>query len=113
MRSKNYGVQYDSWRHPFSPYRQVLKDPSAPIHIPCKAPQTHFVPLTSSANYLRGLHFVELILAIEHKPQYDSWRHPFSPYRQVLKDPSAPWLALKGQPGGLSYKVRICSNNAS
>ncbi|WP_330982871.1 MULTISPECIES: type I-E CRISPR-associated protein Cse1/CasA [Enterobacterales] len=36
--------------------------------------------------------------------QYDSWRHPFSPYRAALKDPSAPWLALKGQPGGLSYK---------
>lgn len=36
--------------------------------------------------------------------QYDGWLHPFSPYRQVLKDPSAPWLALKGQPGGLSYK---------
>ncbi|MBZ6728451.1 MAG: type I-E CRISPR-associated protein Cse1/CasA [Klebsiella grimontii] len=36
--------------------------------------------------------------------QYDSWLHPFSPYRQALKDPSAPWLALKGQPGGLSYK---------
>lgn len=36
--------------------------------------------------------------------QYDSWIHPFSPYRQALKDPSAPWLALKGQPGGLNYK---------
>ncbi|MGD8205669.1 type I-E CRISPR-associated protein Cse1/CasA [Pantoea sp. FN0305] len=36
--------------------------------------------------------------------QYDGWLHPFSPYRQALKDPSAPWLALKGQPGGLSYK---------
>lgn len=36
--------------------------------------------------------------------QYESWLHPFSPYRQALKDPSAPWLALKGQPGGLSYK---------
>jgi CRISPR system Cascade subunit CasA len=36
--------------------------------------------------------------------QYDSWLHPFSPYRQALKDPSSPWLALKGQPGGLSYK---------
>lgn len=36
--------------------------------------------------------------------QYDSWLHPFSPYRQALKDPSAPWLSLKGQPGGLSYK---------
>uniref|UniRef100_UPI0009AF3F22 type I-E CRISPR-associated protein Cse1/CasA n=1 Tax=Salmonella enterica TaxID=28901 RepID=UPI0009AF3F22 len=28
----------------------------------------------------------------------------FSPYRQALKDPSAPWLAFKGQPGGSSYK---------
>lgn len=36
--------------------------------------------------------------------QYDSWLHPFSPYRQALKDPGAPWLALKGQPGGLSYR---------
>lgn len=36
--------------------------------------------------------------------QYDSWMHPFSPYRQAKKDPSAPWLSLKGQPGGLSYK---------
>lgn len=36
--------------------------------------------------------------------QYDGWLHPFSPYRQAAKDPSAPWLALKGQPGGLSYK---------
>jgi CRISPR system Cascade subunit CasA len=26
------------------------------------------------------------------------------PYRQALKDPSSPWLALKGQPGGISYK---------
>lgn len=36
--------------------------------------------------------------------QYDGWRHPFSPYRQALKDSSSPWLALKGQPGGVSYK---------
>ena len=36
--------------------------------------------------------------------QYEGWLHPLSPYRQVLKDPSTPWLALKGQPGGLSYK---------
>jgi CRISPR system Cascade subunit CasA len=36
--------------------------------------------------------------------QYESWLHPFSPYRQALKDPSSPWLALKGQSGGLSYK---------
>lgn len=36
--------------------------------------------------------------------QYDGWLHPFSPYRQAQKDPSAPWLALKGQPGGLAYK---------
>jgi CRISPR system Cascade subunit CasA len=36
--------------------------------------------------------------------QYDGWRHPFSPYRQALKDSSSPWLALKGQPGGISYK---------
>ena len=36
--------------------------------------------------------------------QYDGWQHPLSPYRQALKDQAAPWLALKGQPGGLSYK---------
>lgn len=36
--------------------------------------------------------------------QYDGWLHPLSPYRQALKDASAPRLALKGQPGGLSYK---------
>lgn len=36
--------------------------------------------------------------------QYDTWLHPFSPYRQSLKDSAAPWLAVKGQPGGLNYK---------
>lgn len=36
--------------------------------------------------------------------QYDGWRHPLSPYRQALKDPAAPYLALKGQPGGLNYQ---------
>lgn len=30
MRSKNYGVQYDGWRHPLSPYRQALKDNGSP-----------------------------------------------------------------------------------
>lgn len=25
-RSKNYGVQYEHWRHPLTPYRQALKD---------------------------------------------------------------------------------------
>jgi CRISPR system Cascade subunit CasA len=30
MRTKNYGVQYDGWLHPFSPYRQAKKDLSAP-----------------------------------------------------------------------------------
>ncbi|WP_034945711.1 type I-E CRISPR-associated protein Cse1/CasA [Erwinia oleae] len=29
MRGKNYGVQYDCWLHPLSPYRQALKDPAA------------------------------------------------------------------------------------
>ncbi|HHT4843877.1 TPA: type I-E CRISPR-associated protein Cse1/CasA [Klebsiella aerogenes] len=56
---------------------------------------------------LCGEHHEALLLQMRSKNygvQYDSWRHPFSPYRQVLKDPSAPWLALKGQPGGLSYK---------
>lgn len=36
--------------------------------------------------------------------QYDAWRHPLSPYRQALKDPGGPYLALKGQPGGLNYQ---------
>jgi CRISPR system Cascade subunit CasA len=56
---------------------------------------------------LCGEHHEQLLLEMRSKNygvQYDSWLHPFSPYRQALKDPSAPWLALKGQPGGLSYK---------
>lgn len=56
---------------------------------------------------LCGEHHDALLLQMRSKNygvQYDGWRHPFSPYRQALKDPSAPWLALKGQPGGLSYK---------
>ncbi len=36
--------------------------------------------------------------------QYDGWLHPLSPYRQSIKDNTAPWLSLKGQSGGLSYK---------
>ncbi|WP_034457478.1 type I-E CRISPR-associated protein Cse1/CasA [Buttiauxella noackiae] len=35
MRSKNYGVQYDTWIHPLSPYRRAAKDASAPM-IPLK-----------------------------------------------------------------------------
>lgn len=35
IRSKNYGVQYDTWLHPLSPYRQALKDVNAPL-IPLK-----------------------------------------------------------------------------
>ncbi|ECD2969728.1 type I-E CRISPR-associated protein Cse1/CasA [Salmonella enterica subsp. enterica] len=56
---------------------------------------------------LCGEHHESLLLQMRSKNygvQYDSWLHPFSPYRQALKDPSAPWLAFKGQPGGLSYK---------
>jgi len=56
---------------------------------------------------LCGKHHNALLLQMRNKNygvQYDSWLHPFSPYRQSLKDPSAPLLALKGQPGGLSYK---------
>lgn len=48
-----------------------------------------------------------LLVAMRNKNygvQYDNWLHPLSPYRRALKDPSAPYLALKGQPGGLSYK---------
>ncbi|PWC10957.1 type I-E CRISPR-associated protein Cse1/CasA [Brenneria corticis] len=36
--------------------------------------------------------------------QYDSWRHPLTPYRRALKDDAAPLLSLKGQPGGLAYR---------
>ncbi|WMY75231.1 type I-E CRISPR-associated protein Cse1/CasA [Buttiauxella selenatireducens] len=35
IRSKNYGVQYDSWTHPLSPYRRAAKDIAAPM-IPLK-----------------------------------------------------------------------------
>jgi CRISPR system Cascade subunit CasA len=31
IRSKNYGVQYDGWVHPLSPYRQGRKDTAAPV----------------------------------------------------------------------------------
>ncbi|MBP8173251.1 type I-E CRISPR-associated protein Cse1/CasA [Aeromonas caviae] len=30
-RTKNYGVQYDGWVHPLTPYRQDLKVPGAPL----------------------------------------------------------------------------------
>ncbi|WP_158781809.1 type I-E CRISPR-associated protein Cse1/CasA [Pantoea sp. BAV 3049] len=56
---------------------------------------------------LCGEHHEALLLAMRNKNygvQYDNWLHPLSPYRQLLKDSSAPYLALKGQPGGLSYK---------
>ncbi|TKI04082.1 type I-E CRISPR-associated protein Cse1/CasA [Martelella alba] len=56
---------------------------------------------------LCGEHHQALLLQMRSKNygvQYDGWLHPFSPYRQALKDPSSPWLALKGQPGGLCYK---------
>lgn len=56
---------------------------------------------------LCGEHHAELLVemrARNYGVQYDGWLHPLSPYRQALKDASAPWLALKGQPGGLSYK---------
>ncbi|HFI8080682.1 TPA: type I-E CRISPR-associated protein Cse1/CasA, partial [Escherichia coli] len=56
---------------------------------------------------LCGEHHEALLLQMRSKNygvQYDGWIHPFSPYRQAVKDPSAPWLALKGQPGGLSYR---------
>jgi CRISPR system Cascade subunit CasA len=36
--------------------------------------------------------------------QYEGWVHPLSPHRQSIKDSAAPWLAFKGQPGGLCYK---------
>lgn len=48
-----------------------------------------------------------LLLAMRGKNygvQYDHWVHSLSPYRKGLKDTAAPWLALKGKPGGASYK---------
>ncbi|AWH87653.1 type I-E CRISPR-associated protein Cse1/CasA [Limnobaculum parvum] len=36
--------------------------------------------------------------------QYEAWLHPLSPYRKPLKDVTSPWLAVKGQSGGLAYK---------
>ncbi|KHT31847.1 type I-E CRISPR-associated protein Cse1/CasA [Pectobacterium carotovorum] len=36
--------------------------------------------------------------------QYDSWRHPLTPYRRALKGEDAPFLSVKGQPGGLAYR---------
>lgn len=56
---------------------------------------------------LCGEHHESLLTSMRNKNygvQYDNWLHPLSPYRQALKDPAAPYLALKGQPGGLSYK---------
>lgn len=56
---------------------------------------------------LCGEHSDNLLSQIRSKNygvQYDGWLHPFSPYRQGLKDASAPLLPLKGQPGGLAYK---------
>lgn len=31
IRSKNYGVQYEGWQHPLSPYRKALKDATTPL----------------------------------------------------------------------------------
>ncbi|EFR3174121.1 type I-E CRISPR-associated protein Cse1/CasA [Salmonella enterica] len=103
MRSKNYGVQYDGWLHPFSPYRQALQ---AYWGMPRRI-ELDFTHTVAGICDLCGEHHESLLLQMRSKNygvQYDGWLHPFSPYRQALKDPSAPWLALKGQPGGLSYK---------
>nr|WP_318383810.1 type I-E CRISPR-associated protein Cse1/CasA [uncultured Enterobacter sp.] len=56
---------------------------------------------------LCGEHHDALLLEMRNKNygvQYDGWRHPLSPYYQALKDKGSPAIALKGQPGGLSYK---------
>ncbi|MBW7983476.1 type I-E CRISPR-associated protein Cse1/CasA [Enterobacillus tribolii] len=56
---------------------------------------------------LCGEHHDACLLEMRNKNygvQYDGWIHPLSPYRKALKDEKAPWLSLKGQPGGLSYK---------
>lgn len=66
-----------------------------------------FTTTTPGICDLCGEHHESLLQQMRSKNygvQYDGWLHPFSPYRQALKDPSAPWLALKGQPGGHSYK---------
>ena len=34
-----------------------------------------------------------------------NWDHPLTPYRWDPKKPDAPELSLKGQPGGLNYKI--------
>lgn len=56
---------------------------------------------------LCGEHHDELLSQIRSKNygvQYEGWVHPFSPYRQGVKDVSALLLSLKGQPGGLAWK---------
>ncbi|CAK6496309.1 CRISPR system Cascade subunit CasA [Pantoea sp. Nvir] len=56
---------------------------------------------------LCGEHHEALLISMRSKNygvQYDNWVHPLSPYRQSLKESGAPLLAIKGQPGGLSYK---------
>lgn len=68
---------------------------------------------------LCGEQHESLLVAMRNKNygvQYDNWLHPLSPYRQALKDAGAPYLSLKGQPGGLSYKdwlglTLMCEDN--
>jgi CRISPR system Cascade subunit CasA len=34
-----------------------------------------------------------------------NWSHPLTPYKGDPKKPEAEWLSIKGQPGGLHYKI--------
>lgn len=49
-------------------------------------------------------HLLTHIRSKNYGVQYDTWMHPVTPYRRATKDPSAPMIPLKGQPGGLAYK---------
>jgi CRISPR system Cascade subunit CasA len=66
-----------------------------------------FTHLSHGECDLCGLQDQELITGYRTKNygiQYDGWIHPLTPYRQDLKNPLAPLLSIKGQPGGLLYK---------
>jgi CRISPR system Cascade subunit CasA len=66
-----------------------------------------FTQLSQGECDLCGSHSETLITGYRTKNygmQYDGWIHPLTPYRQDLKNPTAPLLSVKGQPGGLLYK---------
>lgn len=93
---KKNGITTPELAHPQQAYwsmpRRVELDFSAPQSGQCD---------------LCGEHSTQLLhqyRAKNYGVQYEGWRHPLTPYRQDLKDPSAPLLSVKGQPGGLLYK---------